>query len=49
MKAVDNTTGVLQGQSEFILFFFVDDGFMKGILWPNFKKNIRQSFSSSNG
>ena len=41
MKAVDNITGVLQGQSEFfiLLFFFVDDSFMKEILWPNFKKH----------
>ena len=33
----------------YFIIFFVDDSFMKGILWPNFKKNIGQSFSSSNG
>ena len=41
VKAVDNTTGVLQEQSEFLFYFilfFVDDSFMKGILGHNFEK-----------
>ena len=46
VKAVDNTTGVLQEQSEFLFYFlfFVDDSFMKGILGHNFEKKHQTIF-----